>query len=332
MHTARYTALLLGLALLAVAPASGAEFYLRAEALDMTLPDGRVVTMWGFARDSAFGAGDGTVTVPGPALEVPPGDDTVTIYLDNNLATDPLSLVVPGQTALMTPVYHSGLTGEAARYNGRVRSLTHETPPGNAAPVAYTWTDVRPGTFIYHSGTHMACHVQMGLYGALIQDAGDSLAYPGVPYDSEVTLLYSEIDPDFHDAVATGNYGPGEAVTSPTGYTPRYYLINGKAFTAPFLPVEAGNAGDRVLVRFINAGLKTQTPVVHNHRMSVVGEDGYPYTWTKDLAGLQLPALKTRDVILTPDAAGVYAVYDRTLKLTNDTASPGGFLTYLRIR
>ena len=66
-------------------PGRAAEFYLRADVTTKTMPDGQVIRMWGFARDTSFGANDGTVTIPGPLLTVPPGDTTLTIHLKNNL-------------------------------------------------------------------------------------------------------------------------------------------------------------------------------------------------------------------------------------------------------
>ncbi len=49
-------------------PALAAEFTLRAAAGSLTMPDGAVVPMWGFACDAAVGAAcpnPGVVTVPG---------------------------------------------------------------------------------------------------------------------------------------------------------------------------------------------------------------------------------------------------------------------------
>src|ERR1039457_4915345 len=75
-------------------PLTAATYNLRAAAATMTMADGKVVPVWGFADDSG-GAGTGTVTVPGPRLNVAVGDSTLTINLKNNL-TVPVSLVIPG--------------------------------------------------------------------------------------------------------------------------------------------------------------------------------------------------------------------------------------------
>ena len=78
--------------------ASATEVFLRADTTTMIMPDGRNVEMWGFALDSAFGAQDGTVMVPGPTLEVALGEDLI-IHLDNNLDV-PVSIVIPSLNVL----------------------------------------------------------------------------------------------------------------------------------------------------------------------------------------------------------------------------------------
>jgi FtsP/CotA-like multicopper oxidase with cupredoxin domain len=66
-----------------------ANFNLETGVLMKTMPDGRVVPLWG------FGLAGGPITVPGPTLEVPPGDNNLTITLTNNLPV-PVSIIVPG--------------------------------------------------------------------------------------------------------------------------------------------------------------------------------------------------------------------------------------------
>jgi FtsP/CotA-like multicopper oxidase with cupredoxin domain len=193
--------LLAGLATVA-APASAVEYWLRAEAVNVTMPDGVIVPMWGYALTDATYA-TGAATVPGPELTVPPGDKVLTIHLRNNLP-DPTSIVIPGQVAAMTPVWDDGTTGARTSATARVRSFTHEALVGGGT-ADYTWNDMKPGTYLYHSGTHPQVQVQMGLYGGVTgnavaaTDTAPAQAYAGVPYANEVTLLFSEIDPALHD-------------------------------------------------------------------------------------------------------------------------------------
>jgi hypothetical protein len=102
--------------------AEAAEFYLRADARQLTMPDNTVVTIWGFAldTDNNFATVDGTVTSPGPMLTVPPTDTTLTLHLQNNLP-EPVSLVIPGQIATMAPAFFTDGLGRR-----RVRSFTAE--------------------------------------------------------------------------------------------------------------------------------------------------------------------------------------------------------------
>jgi len=317
---------------------SGAEFFLRADTTIKTMPDGQPVVMWGFALDSAFGAEDGVVTVPGPLLTVPNDKKHLAINLDNNLGV-PVSIVIPSQiNTTMVPVKFTDDKGRQ-----RIRSFTHETEPNNTVPVVYEWNNLRPGTYLYHSGSHPAVQVQMGLYGCLRHNveevnveevmgtATPNVAYRGVDYDTEVILCFSEIDPTLHQAVADGNYGPGKPVTSTMNYQPKYFLINGQPYSAGMLPVPAGSPNDRVLIRFVNAGLETHVPVLQGSYMSLVAEDGYPYNYAKEQYSLILPALKTKDAIIVPTATGTYPLYDRRLRLTNAGASPGGMLTFLEV-
>lgn len=316
-----------GVATLTV-PAFAATFNLRAEAFPLTMPDGAVVQMWGYALDGASCALPPCVaTVPGPALTVPPGDTTLVINLTNNLP-EPTSIVIPGQVATMTPVYTTNSGGKQV-----VQSFTHEAAATNGT-ATYTWNNLKPGTYLYESGTHPQVQVQMGLYGGLTHDDSTGQAYTGMNYDNQLMLLFSEIDPALHTAVTTtGGYGPGTAMTSTLDYQPKYFLVNGMPYTLADAPLPLP-AGQRTLLRFINAGLQTHVPVINGMDMQLVAEDGNPYPWPKLQYSALLPAAKTLDAIVTPQlAAGAatasYPLYDRRLYLTTGAAADGGMFAKL---
>jgi len=331
------------LTIVITASSFGIEIYLRADVTTKTMPGGEVVTMWGFAQDSSFGAEDGATSVPGPLLTVPVGDDTLIIHLKNNLTEAktgvtggvPVSIMIPGQITDMTPVKWG--PSPYPEYEGRVRSLTHETEPGNATPVDYIYNDFRPGTFIYHSATHMQVQVQMGLYGAVKKDFGTGEAYQGQSYDNEAIILFSEIDPALHNAVVTNNYGPGKSMTSTMEYHPEYFLINGQAFSGnPLDPLTSVTLKDpifinqKVLLRFLNAGLNSHVAHLGKY-MNVIAEDGNPYPYMKNQYSTFLPAMKTSDAIWTPDQAGFYPLSDRMLSLTNGPSAQGGMFVILQV-
>ena len=324
--------------------------YLRADTFTKTMPDGEVITMWGYVlTDSAFSPLPGEVAkVPGPTLTATAGD-TLNIHVQNNITglyTEPTSVIILGQTPSLTagtyPTWTDGTTGPRTSAAQRVRSFTTETAVAGTG--IYTFTGLRTGTYLYQSGTHPGIQVQMGLYGPLIVNpatAGRAYDDASTAYDSQVTLLYSEIDPELHYSIQSGLYGTPPAAppatpvrgqrTSPEDYHPKYFLINGEPYWPGLSPIPAGNANQRVLIRFLNAGLVEKTPTLQNQSMTIIAEDGNLLPYSKDQYSLLLPAGKTMDVLLTPAASGYIPVYDRSLNLTNAAASPGGDLVFLQI-
>jgi VCBS repeat-containing protein len=314
--------------------ALGADYFLRAEKIDMTMPGGASVPMWAFASctDATF-ATCGSATVPGPALTVPPTEG-LNVTVRNTLPA-PVSLVIPGQVTMMTPVWDDGSSGPRPSATARVRSFTNETPPGGTG--TYAWLNMRPGTYLYHSGTHPQVQVQMGLYGAATKDFAAGFAYPGVAYDEQVTLLYSEVDPALHAAVAgpTPTYGTASGPTSTLNYVPRYFLVNGMGYQAGDPAVATIGVGRNTLLRFINAGLRSHVPVIDGvAQMRMIAEDGNPYPWggnPRQRYSVFLPAAKTSDALITaaPGTTRV-SLHDRMLGLTNDMAS-GGMIALLDV-
>lgn len=342
------------------------DVYLQAQALVIpasTFSNPQPITMWAYAKCTVGYTSCDPATVPGPALTATEGT-SLTIHLRNHLTgpyLEPSSLIIPGQTTAMAPVWINAATGAvtgtgarpAGDYQSRVRSFTAETPADGTTEKVYTFTNLKAGSFLYQSGTHPAVQVQMGLYGALsVYPAIAGRAYddPSSAFDSEVTLLFSEIDPVIHQAIATGHYGnnpnapndpPPGWLTSTIGYHPEYFLINGQAHTVGSIPIPAGIAGARLLVRFLNAGLETKVPTLQGPYLSVMAEDGNFITVTtaagatvpapRQQYSTLLPAGKTVDAVVVPPNPGNLPVYDRRLSLTNGGKFPGGMLTYLKV-
>jgi FtsP/CotA-like multicopper oxidase with cupredoxin domain len=322
---------------LAVNQALAAEYWLKAVATTVQMPDpsgtGTVgVPMWGYASctDNTF-ASCGPVSVPGPALSVLAGDPVLTVNLRNALTgplAGPTSLVINGLIKPMAPEWTIDAQGRR-----RVRSFDSEAAVGSTT--SYTWPDVKPGTYLYQSGTQPQVQVQMGLYGAVTKNYADATitpavapaqAYAGAPYDSQATLLYSEIDPALHTAVDTGTYGT--ATTSTLDYAPKYFLINGQPFPVGTPVISPAGA---TLLRFLNAGLTTHVPMIQGAHWTLIAEDGKAYPYRRDQYTALLPAAKTMDVLLTPDIGGAsYAIMDRRLSLSNAGVSDGGMLAFLR--
>ncbi len=326
----RATLILAALALTA-GPSFAATYNLAAVEAQWLPPGGTAgvdeITMWGFVTDTGSCPGGPVDWQPGPTLQ--PTDGSLTINLRNCLA-EPVSIVIPGQASTGTPVWDDGSTGPRTSLTQRVRSLSLETPPGGTTITPYVWTSIKTGTYLYESGSHQALQVPMGLYGALtVLPATGGSAYtpsltnPDTAFDTEVVLLYSEIDPALHDP-------PG--VSKPLDYIPAYYLINGKPYEAGDAPFSAGSINQNVLIRFLNAGLKTHVPTLLNAPyMSVIAEDGNLYPYARSQYSVLLAAGKTTDAIWTPTAQRTFAIVDRANSLTTAGATGGGMLAYLQV-
>ena len=321
-------ALALAVAATAASASFAAEYSLTAGATTVVIA-GQNVPVWGFACTATTVAGAcpslGTVTVPGPRLVVPAGEDLI-VNLTNNLP-EGVSIVLPGE-ALPTVTGGSVPAGTMTDPQGRTRatSFIAQAPPGGSA--TFTWTGLRPGTFLYQSGSHVTLQAHMGLYGAVTKNAVEAAppakaqAYAGVEYDNEVVMFYSEVDAVLH-ATAT----PANAIN----YDPRYFLVNGKPYEAGDPALPAGDANEKTLIRFLNAGLKAHVPVVQNAYWSVVAEDGSKYPYPRAQYNVYLAPGKTSDVIFQPSVAGTYPVYDRRLHLTTGGAGGGGLLAHLEV-
>lgn len=269
------------------------------------------VSMWGFIADPGACPAAPVPWDTGPLQVGTPGG-SLSITLRNCLS-EPVSLVIPGQMTTLTPQVIIDPQGRT-----RVTAFTHEAPAAGGTAV-YTWNNLKPGTFLYQSGSHPAKQHQMGLYGALTVGS-----YPGV--SNEVTLLFSEIDPALH-----GPLSPTAA--TPLNYKPKYFLINGQSY-APGEPVPVIATGKRtrtLLVRFLNAGLMSHSPTLQGPYMKVVAEDGNPYPYPREQYSVMLAAGKTMDALWKPTKNGTYAVYDRSLSLTSNGAAGGGMLVHLDV-
>lgn len=317
--------LLLTALVLMGANASAAEYWLCAGSTTLTMPDtNEVINMWGYASDDDNDLSNGcgnAVQIPGPALEVLPGDPALTINLRNDLSED-VSIVIPGQNTTMSPVMFIDDDGRQ-----RVRSFTHVTAPG--ATGVYSWNNFKAGTYLYQSGTHPAVQVQMGLYGSAVKDEAAGLAYPGVAYQNDAIMLYSEIDPALHTAKTNGDYGTA-AYPSTINYQPRYFLINGEPYHALSTSLANLVLGETTLIRMLNAGLQSHVPTLQTH-VDLIAEDGYKYPYARTQYSVLLAAGKTMDALFKPVAEGRYSIFDAGMNLSNAADTSGGMLAFLEV-
>jgi len=301
------SALIGGACLLVATSAAAATVDLVAGSFTKTI-NGRPVHMWGFklASDAA-----GNPTSPGPALTVPPGDTVLTINLENTLPV-PISLVIPNQNGYVRGGLNEHVTFTDPEGRTRARSFVKQTAPG--ATLTYTWNNVTPGTYLYYSGTHSALQVQMGLYGMLKKDAAPATdqpaeAYAGIPYGSETTWIFGEIDFEVHDAVQGVPAGATyeNTIKSMIHSIPEVYLLNGEPLTLGTVP---SGLTAPTLVRMLNACYDERIPVVKGHHLELIAEDGRAYPYTRVENAINLPSLKTRDARLGALATDA-SFYDR---------------------
>lgn len=313
--------------------AMAASVTLCAEPYQQAVPGlSGTVPMWGYrqvtaAADCDTNAGVGTSS-PGPLLTIAPGDTTLAVTLVNKL-TVPTSIVIAGQVLAAdggAPVSAVDLVGPscdpttgavADRLACRVRSFTGETQPGAAR--TYTFNNLKPGTYLYQSGTHPQVQVQMGLFGMSRQDAtvvGSTgrllFANAAAGFDVDVPVVLSEIDPDQHVRIAQ-TLGSADPTTWKSGgnstlnYAPRFFLINGKVFdeTNPtandLIASNAGN-GARVVLRIANAGLQSRSLMLNTGTWKLLTEDGNPYVAAREQATALVPAGKTTDALIISSA------------------------------
>lgn len=179
---------------------------------------------------------------------------------------------------------------------------------GAGIPFGTTITAVTPGTSFTMSAPAAAA------YGA------------STVVNDEAVLVLSEIDPALNNSASS-------AAFDMRNYAPKYFLINGKAYpaTAPI----ASAAGNKVLLRYVNAGVKHHSMAVLGLRQNFVAKDASLLpTLTLNVAAETLAPGQTGDAIVTVPAvttANKFAVYDGNLALHNNGADNafGGMLTFV---
>jgi len=303
------------------------------------------VPMWGYALGGATnGVCNGNLTSPGPRITIDDAYDGVDVVLTNTLSRA-TSLVIPGTVKRMEPQFFTGPQGLQ-----RVHSFDVETASGTS--LTYSWNNLKPGSYMYHSGTHPQLQVQMGLYGALTDDflAGQAYDDVGTAYSEEIVLFYYEIDRAIHDVV-----GNSVADTDPltlaydtvdmqstVDYHPKHFFIDvatsfpgGANGTADINDLQAIAITPNVnpLVRFYNAGQRIHIPTVFEADFDIIAEDGKLYPNVLKQYSVELPPLKSKDAFLNvsgindiygqPTVDGSFRLTDSAMAVSNPAATNG---------
>ena len=215
-------------------------------------------------------------SLPGPLLRASAGD-LLRVSVENSLPAE-------------TSVHWHGI---ALRNDmDGVPGIT-QTPIGTGTAFDYAFTAPDPGTYFYHP--HSGVQLDRGLYGVLVIDDPHE---PGGYDDEWIVVLDDWIDgtgttPDevlkklqARGAQSGGGMGgmggmggSGETMQSPVlggagDVAYPHYLVNGRIAASPV--TLSGKPGQRVRVRFVNAGSDTAFRVaLGGHQMTVTHSDGY---------------------------------------------------------
>lgn len=318
------------------ADAAGAtDLYLKAHRTDLAVPVSAGATttipMWTYSRcDADYTSNcvsllDGGGSA-GPLITVPAGP--LTIHLRNDLE-EPTSIYIPGQVKALAPV----------RAANRIVSFDAVTAPGSVG--LYTWTDPRAGTFLLQSGTHPQKQVQMGLHGAI--RIGSPVVPAGETVAIERSLIFSEVDPELHgDGTSAGTFAANAAPairpvptgSTPQGYAPRYFLLNGRAYAnGSALDAVLGmiRTGEGVLLDLVNAGLETHAPELLGGEFEVTAEDGYATPARLLRSSTVLGAGKALQLLFKPHREDTYVLLDRRLRLSSGSLGDSGMIARLKV-
>lgn len=123
-------------------------------------------------------------------------------------------------------------------------------------------------------------------------------------------------------------YGETYAAMPMAGMEPNYFTVNGKAF--PAIETIQVKKGDRVRLRFINAGQFVHPMHLHGFPFEVVATDGHAVPEARDPdEGTRLPVASGEryDVEFTATETGQWMLHCHiTHHLTNDGVEPGGLM------
>lgn len=315
----------------------------------LTLP-GKTIPFWGY---SLFNK---DAQVPGPIIAGKVGDVFEIALLNTLINPSPVgesvSIMFPGLANVMaapfigsyTPVQPQFEGGELVSFTNFVDELT--------PAVVYRFQAQRPGIFLYQSGTNSEKQVQLGLYGviAIRPEGNDDLGHANYMtaygadshsgYDVEKIIVLGELDSAMHENVISGEY------YDVLGFKPDFWVLNGRCYPDTLSNDDASSqpygskisclAGERVLLRILNAGFYTHTFYLGGLVGRIIAKDSYPlarpgYDRTYEKNGYTLGPGQSVDFIITPGEGDYYLFSREYNHLVNGNSYPGGMLTKLEV-
>jgi len=315
---------------------------LEVDEIQQEVYPGKFVTFWVFSPP-----GDGMVSLaraPSPTIRVEESDH-VKIILEN-------THYFPHTIHLHGTIHPNAMDG--------VPDITQTAVmPGKS--FTYEFVAQHPGTFFYHCHVQPDVHILMGLAGMLIVEPNRPHNYfrhiivgagriPDLAaaereagYTREYSLVYQDVDDRLH-RIPTLYKDPMQIERAMhrdydiTQRRPDVFLLNGRSF--PFTlrdsPIDVA-AGDRVLLRVLNAGESTINLHTHGHHFIITALDGYAVPEAARVVRdvVTIGPAQRADLELRPgrdrtyaSGPGVWLMHDHTERAaTNHGISPGGDAT-----
>lgn len=250
-----------------------------------------------------------TLTVSKIKWEVTPGQ-SVDAYAYNGMVPGPTIRVTEGDRVRVivkndmnesTGVHWHGLRLENEQ-DGVPFITQPPIKPGET--FTYEFSALNPGTHMYHSHHNSVAQVTGGLLGALIID----------PKDPAQADKYGE-SVDNVMVLDDGALG---------------FVLNGKGFPATE-PLVA-KLGQKVRIRFMNAGQIIHPMHLHGFAMTVVEKDGYPLPQPYKADTLNVAPGERYDVIVDADTAGTWAFHCHILSHAESQHGMHGMVTALIVQ
>ena len=304
------------------------EFHLTVRDVGFEIFPDKSIMGWGFNGQ-----------VPGPTIRVTEGD-RIRIIVKNETNDGDHSLHVHGQS--------KPLTMDGVPYVG-------QKPIKKGESYAYEFSVTNIGTSWYHCHVDSAHHVDMGMYGAFIVEPKKEK----LEYDREYIMILDEwptahvhvhqdpapIEGHAEHGVMTmhGDSPPLHEHKSdkvvkrdwyPETYQPHQdvydgFTINGRSF--PFTEPIIVKKGEKVRIRFINAGYMEHFMHTHSHKFIVVARDGSYVNEPQKRDTVGIGPGQRVDIILEADNPGTWPFHCHRLDhITNEHIYPGGMLTFIQ--
>ena len=234
------------------------KFY---EKSDFRLPNGGLITIWGF-EDTLKSKGQNLY--PSPVIRVTEGD-MVHVKLDQKKGTH--------------TIHHHGI--EPTTMNDGVGHVSFEVED----TYIYQWQPRHAGTWFYHCHKNTVLHFEYGMFGLLVVDPPkiqvngfDRVpAFKGGPvYDVEAFWVADDMDPRWHTLQQeAGMCGEDAGLNI---FRPQYFFITGVANTQTATNTRvAVNArlGNKILIRLLNASYSVLAVTFEKFDVQIVSVDGH---------------------------------------------------------